>query len=143
VLDVPGAGAAGGLGAALIAFLGAELRSGARVVGEAAGIEARVKDADLVITGEGRLDGQTAFGKTPYYVAKLAKAAGRPVICIAGSFAPGYETSLPFFTLAEALSDGAGPLPKPSRAAEQVARASERAVEVLIARGLLVVDPVD
>ncbi len=139
VLESPGAGAAGGLGAALIAFLGAELQSGARVVGEAAGIEARIEQADLVITGEGRLDGQTAYGKTPYYVSSLARVAGRPVICIAGSFAEGYETSLPSFTLAEALSDGAGPLPSPSRAAEQLAAAAERAVEIVIARGLLVV----
>jgi glycerate kinase len=78
VAERPGAGAAGGLGAGIIAFLGAELLSGARVVAEAAGLEARIRQADVVITGEGRLDAQTAFGKTPQYVARAAsRPAGR------------------------------------------------------------------
>ena len=136
--DTPGAGAAGGLGAGIIAFLGATLESGARVVGEAAGIEARIAAADIVITGEGRLDGQTAYGKTPQYVAKLAQAAGRHVVCIAGALGEGYETSMPLFAVVEVLSDGTGPLPEPDEAARQAGAASVRGVQALIDRGLLV-----
>lgn len=84
---VPGAGAAGGMGAALLAFLGAHLRPGIEIVMEAVGLEAYVKNADLVITGEGRIDSQTIHGKTPIGVARLAKRHGKPVIGIAGSLA--------------------------------------------------------
>jgi glycerate kinase len=83
--DVPGAGAAGGMGAALLAFCGATLRPGIDIVMEAVGLEAAVRDADLVITGEGRIDSQTVHGKTPIGVARVAKRYGRPVIGIAGS----------------------------------------------------------
>lgn len=84
VEQVPGAGAAGGMGAALLAFLGAELRPGIEIVMEAVGMEAHVRDADLVITGEGCIDSQTIHGKTPIGVARMAKRYGRPVIGIAG-----------------------------------------------------------
>jgi glycerate kinase len=87
VETVPGAGAAGGMGAALLAFLGAHLRPGIDIVMEAAGLEAALRDADLVITGEGRIDSQTVQGKAPIGVARLAKRYGRPVIAIAGSVA--------------------------------------------------------
>jgi len=80
----PGAGAAGGMGAALLAFLGAELRPGIEIVMAAVGLEASISDADLVITGEGRIDSQTVHGKTPIGVARLAKRCGKPVIGIAG-----------------------------------------------------------
>jgi glycerate kinase len=133
----PGAGAAGGLGAGLIAFLGAELVSGARVVGEAAGLEKRVREADLVVTGEGRLDAQTAYGKTPRFVAEAASAAGRPVVCLAGYLGEGYESSKAMFSEIEALSDGKGPLPSRAEAAAQLAAASERAVGRLLGRGVL------
>ncbi len=85
VASVPGAGAAGGTGAALLAFLGAKLRPGIEIVVEAVGLDAMVKDADLVITGEGRLDSQSIHGKTPIGVAAVAKRYGKPVIGIAGS----------------------------------------------------------
>jgi glycerate kinase len=137
VAERPGAGAAGGLGAGLIAFLGAELVSGARVVAQAADLEGRVRQAGLVITGEGRLDAQTAYGKAPQYVAQAAAAAGRPVVCIAGCFGEGYETSSGLFSEIEALSDGTGPLPEREVAAEQLAAASERAVGRLLGRGVL------
>jgi glycerate kinase len=139
VRDRPGAGAAGGLGAGIIAFLGATLQSGAVVVGEAADIEERIRQADLVITGEGRLDQQTAFGKAPQYVARLAQDAGVPAVCIAGYLGEGHESSLPLFAAVEALSDGKRPLPSPAEATRQVAEASRRAVASLIARGVLVV----
>jgi glycerate kinase len=84
VKEEPGAGAAGGLGAGLMAFLNAELRSGIDIVIEASGLEEHLKDADLVITGEGRIDRQTIYGKTPIGVAKSAKKFGIPVIGIGG-----------------------------------------------------------
>ncbi len=85
VAAVPGAGAAGGMGAALLAFLHASLRPGIDIVMDAAGLDAAVRDADLVITGEGRIDGQTIHGKAPIGVARVAKLHGKPVIAIAGS----------------------------------------------------------
>ncbi|WJY15865.1 glycerate kinase [Pectobacteriaceae bacterium CE90] len=85
VEQVSGAGAAGGMGAALQAFCGAELRQGIEIVTEALGLEALVRDASLVITGEGRIDSQTIHGKVPIGVARVAKRYNKPVIGIAGS----------------------------------------------------------
>ena len=90
--DVPGAGAAGGLGAGLMAFLNAELQLGIDIMIGAVNLEERVKGASIVFTGEGQLDFQTAFGKTPVGVAKVAKAHNIPVIAIAGGIAEGAET---------------------------------------------------
>lgn len=87
VADVPGAGAAGGMGAAMLAFLGGRLRPGSEIVTEAVGLDAEVIGADLVITGEGRIDSQTVQGKTPMGVAKVALARGVPVIGIGGCLA--------------------------------------------------------
>ncbi len=82
----PGAGAAGGLGYAFLSYLpNAELKSGIDIVLEAVGLEQELKDADLVITGEGRLDHQTAMGKAPVGVARLAKKYGGKVFAFAGS----------------------------------------------------------
>ncbi|WP_394211621.1 glycerate kinase [Enterovibrio calviensis] len=80
-----GAGAAGGMGAALLGLFNAELRPGINIVMDAVDLSAHVKDADLVITGEGRIDSQTIHGKTPIGVARCAKQFGIPVIGIAGS----------------------------------------------------------
>jgi len=85
VNDVPGAGAAGGLGAGLMAFLDAELKSGIDIVIEAAKLDSHMEDTDLVITGEGMLDSQTIYGKTPIGVAKVAKRYSIPVLGIAGT----------------------------------------------------------
>ncbi|WP_157670420.1 glycerate kinase [Chitinibacter sp. GC72] len=79
-----GAGAAGGMGAAALAFFNARLRRGVEIVLDASALAQHLADADLVITGEGRLDGQTVFGKTPLGVAQLAKQFGLPVIAIGG-----------------------------------------------------------
>lgn len=84
VADMPGAGAAGGLGGAFKAFLNAELRKGAEMVLEAIGFDEIIKDADLVITGEGRIDAQTMTGKLPYAVARRAGIRGIPVLAICG-----------------------------------------------------------
>lgn len=83
VLGVPGAGAAGGLGAALLA-LGAELRSGVETVLDLIGFDGHVRDADLVITGEGNMDEQSAAGKAPVGVARRAKRYGKPVVAVVG-----------------------------------------------------------
>ncbi len=84
VTDMPGAGAAGGLGGAFKAFLNAELRKGAEMVLDAIGFDEIIKDADLVITGEGRIDAQTMTGKLPYAVARRAGAQGIPMLAICG-----------------------------------------------------------
>lgn len=84
VRDIPGAGAAGGLGAALIAFLGAKLRPGIEVVMDAVGFEERVRGADVVLTGEGAFDGQSLHGKTAIGVADRASEAGVAVVVLCG-----------------------------------------------------------
>jgi len=85
VLTLAGGGAAGGMGAGLYAFCGAELRRGIEIVTDALHLAEHVADADLVITGEGRIDSQTVHGKVPVGVAKVAKGYNKPVIGIAGS----------------------------------------------------------
>jgi glycerate kinase len=82
---VPGAGAAGGLGAGLMAFLDARLVSGFDMIAGVVGLEEKIRENDLVITGEGRIDDQTRFGKTPFGVAQMAKKHGLPVIAVAGT----------------------------------------------------------
>lgn len=116
--DMPGAGAAGGMGGAMHAFLRGRLRPGSEIVTEAVGLDAMVRDADLVITGEGRIDGQTAGGKTPVGVARVAKRHHKPVIAIGGSlrrdvdavFAHGIDAVSSVLcrpcTVAEALAEG-------------------------------------
>lgn len=89
--DIPGSGAAGGLGAGLIAFLNAELKSGVEIIIDAVQLEKQLEGASFVVTGEGEINFQTVFGKTPVGVAKLAKKLGIPVIAIAGSIADGAD----------------------------------------------------
>ncbi len=89
--DVPGAGAAGGLGVPLLAFFGATTASGIELVLDTLQMDEALQEADLVITGEGRLDGQTLFGKAPIGVAKRAKKYGKPVIALTGSIGDGYR----------------------------------------------------
>lgn len=80
-----GGGAAGGLGAGLVAFLGASLRPGAEIVLDAVDLAGQLRDADFVVTGEGMIDAQTAFGKAPAAVAALANRAGVPVVALGGA----------------------------------------------------------
>jgi glycerate kinase len=91
VKDEPGSGAAGGLGFAAKAFLGAQFQAGVNVVAELVGLAEAVQGADLVITGEGRFDAQTLRGKTPFGVARIAQQQGVPVIVIAGTLGEGYQ----------------------------------------------------
>ncbi|MTI80806.1 MAG: glycerate kinase [Firmicutes bacterium] len=91
VAEVPGAGAAGGLGAGLIAFTGAELKSGVELVSDTINIDSLMEQVDLVITGEGQIDSQSAYGKVPMGVAVRAAKYDKPVIAIAGSIGTGLE----------------------------------------------------
>lgn len=91
VLNVAGAGAAGGMGAALFGLLNARLQPGIEIVTEALKLADAVQGADLVITGEGRIDSQTIHGKTPVGVARVAKRYNIPVIAIAGGMTPDYS----------------------------------------------------
>lgn len=92
VADIPGSGAAGGLGAGMLAFTTCTLRPGIDIVRQYSRLDQKLIGADYCFTGEGRIDHQTAFGKTPFGVAKAAKAAGIPVIAITGSIGEGTET---------------------------------------------------
>ena len=83
IKDIPGAGAAGGLGASFMAFLNAELRPGIEIIIEIVKLEQAIKNADLVVTGEGKIDSQTIYGKAPIGVAKIAKKYNVPVIAVA------------------------------------------------------------
>ena len=91
VEKMPGAGAAGGLGAGLAAFLGARIERGVEIVIEASGLRGKVRGADLVFTGEGRVDFQSAYGKTVSGVARVAKEEGVPAVVLAGSVGEGAE----------------------------------------------------
>lgn len=87
IADEPGAGAGGGMGAGLLAFTNATLKRGVELVVSHTGLEKHLKGADLAITGEGRVDSQTAFGKTPSGVAAVARKLGVPVVAIGGGLA--------------------------------------------------------
>jgi glycerate kinase len=87
---IPGAGAAGGMGAAVVAVLKGQLRKGIEIVLDYTNFDKRIEGADLIVTGEGRIDEQTAYGKAPVGVAKRAKHLHIPVIAIGGSVSPNY-----------------------------------------------------
>ena len=108
--EEPGAGAAGGLGAGLMAFCGGRLQTGIEMALEVTGFDALLAGCDLVLTGEGRIDGQTARGKVIAGVARRARAAGVPVVALAGSVAEGAEELLRPEGLTAALSIVPGPL---------------------------------
>lgn len=129
VLDTPGAGAAGGLGAGLIAFLRASVRAGFEVVAEVVRLRERLRGVDLVLTGEGRLDAQTAYGKTVAGVARIAGDCGVPVIAVPGTLGPGWESILPLVWGVEpAAGGGVSSADALDRPAEMLAIAVERAL---------------
>jgi glycerate kinase len=133
VRSVPGAGAAGGLGAGLIAFLDARLVSGALLVLDAVGFDKRLVGADLIVTGEGRIDGQSIYGKLTHAVTVAAKRRGVPVVAVAGVIGAGHEAMRDAGI--EAIETLAGPsdadrdtamrdpLPRIADAAERLVRA--------------------
>lgn len=105
--DMPGAGAAGGMGFAASSFLNARLSPGIDMIMQQAQVSSLLAKADLVITGEGRLDGQSLSGKTPIGVARAAQRLGKPVIVLAGSLGEGWQACLnEGVTAAFALADG-------------------------------------
>ncbi len=130
VLDAPGAGAAGGLGAGLIGFLHATVRPGFDIVADAVHLHERLKQADLVLTGEGRLDGQTRYGKAVTRLARLASDCGVPVIVVPGSLGDGWETLRPLVHAIEPiLSDAVPQGAKPAHPAGALASITELAVQ--------------
>src|SRR5437016_4758408 len=114
----PGAGAAGGLGFGLISFCGAKIRPGFDVVAEAVGLETKIKDADMVITGEGSLDRQTLEGKTPAGVARLARKLSKPVFVIVGRASKDQEVRELFDAVYENARPGMSQEENMKRAAE-------------------------
>ena len=134
----PGVGAAGGLGFAVRAFLHAGFRPGIELVAELSGLADAVEGADLVITGEGRLDSQSLHGKTPVGVARIARAAGVPVVALAGSLGEDYQALYAAgIDAAFALSPGPQSLEQAmtGAAAELQARACDLARLWRLARG--------
>jgi glycerate kinase len=129
VRDEPGSGAAGGLGFAAKAFLGAQFKAGVEVVAELVGLEDAVKGADLVITGEGRFDAQTLRGKTPFGVARIARQHGVPVIVLAGTLGEGYQ-ALYEHGIDAAFALASGPMTLEQACAEAPRLLRERASDV-------------
>ena len=132
VLHTPGSGAAGGLGAGLIAFAGAELRSGIDMVCDVLDFDRHAPGADFVITGEGRADRSTAFDKAPVGIARRARRFGVPTVLMAGSLGPGYETLYDhgidaILPIAEEPADLDSSL---RRGSELLERAAERAIRL-------------
>ena len=133
--DMPGAGAAGGLGAGLVAFLNAELEMGIKIVIDAVDFDRRIQGADLVITGEGMMDWQSAFGKTPMGVAQAAKRHGIPVVAIVGALGRDRQRVLDagidaYFSFAD------GPIPlndSMARARDLLAETASQVVRVFAA----------
>jgi glycerate kinase len=135
VLKVPGGGAAGGLGAGLLAFCGARLRPGAEVVLDLVELDRHLAGADLVLTAEGRIDAQTRFGKAPVAVAAHAARRGVPCIAIAGGIGDGID-ALHGLGVDAVLSLCPGPISldeAEARAEELLSRATEQAVRVFVA----------
>lgn len=132
VKDLPGAGAAGGLGAGLVAFVGGRLQPGAAMLIDALRLDQRIRGADLVLTGEGRLDAQTArFGKAPAEVARHARAAGVPVVAVGGAIADEPELAPLFDGLAAIVDGGATSTEAMAQARPRLADATERACRLV------------
>ena len=125
-----GSGAAGGLGFAVRAWMHARFRPGVEVVAELGGLASAIQGAQLVITGEGRMDAQTLHGKTPMGVAKIAQAAGVPVIAIAGSLGEGYQ-ALYQSGIVAAFSLVSGPMTLEHACAETEQLLQDRAQDIL------------
>jgi len=136
VEHVPGAGAAGGLGAGLVAFAGAELRRGVEIVAEAVGLSRRLEGADLCITGEGKFDRQSLSGKTAVGVARLASARGVPVVCIAGQAEAGVDHGQLFADVRPLAAGDIKPADAMAHARELLTRRAAEAVAAFV-RGVL------
>lgn len=131
VADLPGAGAAGGLGAGLVAFFSAKLQSGVQIVMDAVRLADRIAQADLVITGEGRIDRQSMMGKVIAGVGGTAKAAGVPCIALVGSVGDGAEAALEVLDSYHPINPPGTPL---SEALPRTAEALERTMAEVMAQ---------
>ncbi len=127
IRDIPGSGAAGGLGGGLVAFAGGRLEPGINLVIEAVDLRARLEGADLCLTGEGALDDQSAFGKTAVGVGRLARSLGCPALALAGSIGTGAEA-----TLDQGLDAYFSICPGPITLDEAIARAAELLEEATV-----------
>jgi glycerate kinase len=136
VRDLPGAGAAGGLAAGLMAFVGAKLARGAETVLDLAGIDAHLAGADLAITGEGRLDAQSIMGKVVSGVAARARSAGVPVIAIAGSASPDADKCLQVLDAYYAVSDSPPSALTTSEASHQLTDCAAAVIAECVRGGL-------
>jgi glycerate kinase len=135
VLTRPGAGAAGGLGAGFIAFAGASVEPGFEVVARAIGLRERLRGADLLLTGEGRLDSQTGYGKAVAGVARMARECGVPVLLIPGTVAAGWEEILPYVDGVEPVVGAAATAAEAaSRPADTLSLAVDRSVRSWLER---------
>ena len=131
VLTAPGAGAAGGLGAGLIAFAGAEVRPGFEVVAEAVQLRERLLGADLLLTGEGRLDAQTGYGKTVAGASRMAAECGVRTLIVPGALAPGWEAVLDYADAVEPVVGSVLTVEEAmTRPAETLSMTVERALAV-------------
>ncbi len=134
IADIPGSGAAGGLGGGLVAFAAGRLETGVNLVIDAVDLAKRLDGADLCLTGEGALDEQSTFGKTAVGVARLAHSLGCPTVALAGTIGPGAEAALEqgidaYFSIC------AGPISLEeamARAGEWLERATEQAVRAYL-----------
>jgi glycerate kinase len=120
VQGLPGAGAGGGLAGGLVAFLGARLQPGTGPVFEAVGLERRLAGVDLMITGEGQLDGQSLYGKAPVAAGRLARSMGVRAVALVGRLGPGWEA-----TLGDAFDEVHAIAPPEMTAEEAISRAAE------------------
>ncbi len=141
IASFPGAGAAGGLGGALAGFLGGRMRSGVGLLLEKSGVERRLKGADIVVTGEGRLDRQTSMGKAPLGLAEVAGKQGIPVIALAGAV-DREATVLNGLGVSAFFSIANGPLSlveamEPERALQNLSLTAEQLFRLLRAGGIL------
>ena len=131
--ELPGAGAAGGLGFGLVQFCNARLIPGFDVVTDEIGLLDKIQSADVVVTGEGKLDAQTYFGKGPAEVAKLAKRAGKRVAVIAGIVESEHDPAL--FDHVLALHDGNMPLEATMQRSEELLEMRARELAMRLASG--------
>ncbi len=135
-MDGPGAGAAGGLGGGLVAFAGARLKRGIDIVIDAVDLRRRLDGADLCLTGEGRMDSQSSFGKTASGVATVAKQAGVPAVAIVGARL-GEPTSLHEIGITAIFDATPGPMSLSEavdQAAANIAYVAEQVARLFLSR---------
>ena len=138
VRDIPGSGAAGGLGAGLLAFLNARLEPGIDIVMRYSRFAERIRSADLIITGEGQIDGTTVAGKTIAGIAAVAEQYSKPVIALAGSLGDGYQKVLDLPAVMAVLSICPGPISLDEamrRGGELLADTAEQALRLVLLGG--------